>query len=181
MLRVLVVGCAVGLLWFGQPARQGEWPDDGFDDRFPLRAEAPKPDAGLAREPPVRVIAPVVPGGRANPCDGVPPQDQLSCPLVGRVTAVERTSQGVRLVVRRGPPVGQLRNQLICQQSQAAVRPDEPPACSFLDPELTVIVRDQGNGTTAVELRQTPPDAAKVGLLQERVETAFPAARRSRR
>jgi hypothetical protein len=174
-----LVGCAMGLLWFGQ--RQGELPDDGFDDRFPLRAEAPKPDAGLATEPPVKVIAPVVPGARANPCDGVPPQDQLSCPLTGRVTAVERMSQGVRMIVRRGPPPGQLRNQLICQQSQAAVKRDEPPACSFLDPELTVTVRDQGNTTTAVELRPTRPDAAKVGLLQERVETAFPGARRQSR
>lgn len=179
MLRVLVVGCAMGLLWFGQ--RQGELPDDGFDDRFPLRAEAPKPDAGLPTQPAVKVITPVVPGARANPCDGVPPQDQLSCPLVGRVSAVERTSQGVRLVLRRGPPAGQLRNQLICQQSQAAVRPNEPPACSFLDPELTVVVREQGKAASTVELRPSDPDQAKVGLLQKRVEAAFPGARRPRR
>lgn len=179
MLRVLLVGCAVGLLWSGQ--RQGELPDDGFDDRFPVRAQRPTPDAGLPTEPPVRVVAPVVESGRSNPCDGVTPQEQLSCPLTGRVTAVERFSQGVRLQVRRGPPVEQLRNQLICQLSQAAVNPDAPPACTFLDSNLNVIVRAQGKGATAVELRPAPPDETKLGLLQERVETAFPDARKSKR
>lgn len=179
MLRVLLVGCAMGLLWFGQ--RQGELPDDGFDDRFPLRAERPKPEAGLATEQRARVMAPVVPSGGVNPCDGIAPQDQLSCPLTGRVTAIEPITNGVRLLVRRGPPPNKLRDQLVCQLSLASVKPDTPAACSFLGPDVNVVVRSLEKAITAVEILPSPPDEARVGLLQERIEAAFPNARKQRR
>ena len=116
--------------------------------------------------------------GEANPCDGVSPEAQMSCPLADKVVAIEPTSQGVRLLVRLGLPANQLRDELVCQVSQARVNSDTPPACGFIAPEMDVVVRPQGGGTTAVEIVTSPPDEAKASILQERVKTAFPRARK---
>jgi hypothetical protein len=172
MGRVAVV-CAVAL-WLGQ--RQGQTPqDDGFSPRFPR--ESARPDAGA---PPPTALPPVPPpvGAGAAACTGVPPQQQLSCPLSGRVTAIEPISQGARLVVRRGRlSADGLRAQLLCQLSLAGARAELTPACSFLAPGMDVIVRTRGRSALAVELL-APGDDAAAGILRQRLQTAFPRARR---
>jgi hypothetical protein len=174
MLRV-AMACVIGVLWGGEPPYPDDIPvSDGFAPRFP--SEKNKAEAGApvprAEEPPP------VPTGEANPCDSVPPEAQMSCPLADKVVAIEPTSQGVRLLVLRGLPANQLRDELTCQVSQAQTRSDTPPACSFIGPDMNVVVRPQGKGTTAVEIVTSPPDEAKASILQERVETAFPRARK---
>lgn len=178
MLRVVAIGCAAALLWLGQ--RQGELPEgDGFPARFP--SELGRPDGGSPPEQRVKVMTPLVEVGTASPCQGVAPEDQLSCPLTDKVVAIEPITQGVRLLVRRGPSANKLRDQLVCQVSLASAKPDTPPPCSFLGPDVNLVVRPRGKSTTAVEILPAAPDGANVGLLQERVETAFPQARRAPR
>jgi hypothetical protein len=179
MLRLMSVAFGAALLWGAQPP--DEIPaEDGLSPRFPSRLGAPADEAPL-HNPRPKPPAPVATLGGDNPCDGVAPEAQLSCPLTGRVVAVEPITQGVRLVVRKGPPANQLRAQLICQMSQAAAEPDRPPACSFLDADMNLVVRVQNRTTTAVELLPSPPDEARLGMLQQRVESAFPGARKAKR
>ena len=146
---------------------------DGFSPRFPSEKEAEAAAQVTRVEEP-----PVIPSSKANPCDGVPPEAQMSCPLADNVVAIEPMSQGVRLLVRRGLPANQLRDELICQVSQARIRSDTPPACAFIGSDMNVVVRSQGKATTAVEIVTSPPDEAKASILQERVKTAFPRARK---
>lgn len=171
MVRLLMV---VVLLWAGQ--RQGQVPaEDGVSPRFVPEAARPDAAASAARTP----VAPPAAGADVAACSGVLPEQQLSCPLTGRVTAIEPVSQGVRLVVRRrGLSADQLRGQLVCQLSMAATRSELSPPCSFLAAGTNVVVRPRGKSALAVELLLTPGDEAAVGLLRERVETAFPKARR---
>lgn len=175
MLRLAMV-CLIGVLSSGEPPYPDDVPvTDGFSPRFPSEK-----DWAEAGPPPRRVEEPtlVIPSDKANPCEGVSPQAQMSCPLTDKVVAIEPMSQGVRLLVRPALPANQLRDELICQVSQARTRSETPPACMFIDTDMNVVMRPQGKATTTVEIVTSPPDEAKASVLQERVKTAFPRAAR---
>ena len=180
MLRLAMVG-VIGMLWSGEPPSPDDAPvTDGFLPRFPSEKEMAEEDRQMNKlEDKER--GPVAPTDEANPCDNVAPEAQMSCPLSDKVVAIEPIPQGVRLLVHRGLPADQLREELTCQVSQARVRSVSSPACSFIGADMDVAVRPQGKGTTAVEILTSPPDQAKAGILQKRVETAYPRARKASR
>jgi hypothetical protein len=179
MLRLAMVA-VMGMLWSGEPPYPDDVPvTDGFLPRFPTEKEMSEEDKQMNRlEDKER--GPVAPTDKANPCDTVAPEAQMSCPLSDKVVAIEPLPQGVRLLVHRGLPADQLREELTCQVSQARVRSDTP-SCAFIGPGMDVAVRPQGKGTTAVDIVTSPPDAAKAGILQKRVEIAYPRARKASR
>jgi hypothetical protein len=149
--------CVIGVLWNGEPPYPDDVPvTDGFSPRFP--SEKDWNEAG----PPVRRVeepTPVIPTNKASPCDGVLPEAQMSCPLADKVVAIEPMAQGVRLLVRRELSASQLRDELVCQVSQARIASDSPPpACGFIGPDMNVVVRPAGKATTAVEIVTSPPD-----------------------
>jgi hypothetical protein len=177
MLRLAMV-CMMGMLWSGEPPYPDDVPvTDGFLPRFPTVKEMNVEDAEMKRLE--KDHSPVAQTGKPNPCDSVTPEAQMSCPLTDKVVAVEPIPQGVRLLVHRGLPPDQMRDELICQLSLAEVKADTPPSCTFLGPDMVVAVRPQGKGTTAVEIVTDPPDAARASVLQTKAKTAFPKARKA--
>jgi hypothetical protein len=177
MLRALSVGAltVVAMSALAAPAQDpgpGAGDDTGFDQRFPQRPP-PAPDAGAPSVIPSRDKVAATPGA----CDLVDPAARLSCPLPGRVTRVEDIPGGLRLTVReRGLPASKLQAVLACQAALVSVRPDVPPACSFLAPPPEVRARKTGKpGMATIDLLWPGADEGTLGIRRTRTRTALEA------
>jgi hypothetical protein len=124
---------------------------DEQQQRFPiLQGEARKETA--QRQPAQLPRQAELAGGArpVEPCDGVPAQDRVSCPLhPGAVERVADIPNGVRVELRRGTTSpATLGRALDCQRSLALASSREPPLCPFLDASTTAtVVTRQGQVT----------------------------------
>jgi hypothetical protein len=134
----------------------------------PPAAPPPAPGLEVCSEP----LAPT-----PDACTDVPAGDRLSCPLDNGVAALEPVADGVRLLLERGiGPPDRLRAAFACQLSVAQLDPDAPPPCPFLTADTGVVVCER-RGRAIVDLF-VDPRIADPGVLRERLEVAFPNAKR---